>query len=69
MKISAFLHTHVRVYTQAYGAAGVVKVVRILERELMWGMRLLGVRKVSELTPDMVRQNASLKLYPSFQSF
>lgn len=42
-------------YTQAYGAAGVVKAVRILEREIMWGMRLLGVRRVEELTPDMVR--------------
>lgn len=41
--------------TQAYGAAGVVKIIRILERELIWGMRLLGVRKLEELTPDMVR--------------
>lgn len=41
--------------TQAYGAAGVVKAVRILEREIKWGMRLLGVRKVEELTPEMVR--------------
>lgn len=41
--------------TQAYGAAGVVKIIRILERELIWGMRLLGVRRLEDLTPDMVR--------------
>jgi L-lactate dehydrogenase (cytochrome) len=39
---------------QAYGAAGVVKIIRILEREILQGMRLLGARSVSELTPEMV---------------
>ena len=40
--------------TQAYGAAGVTKVVRILEREILTGMQLLGARNVSELVPEMV---------------
>lgn len=34
-----------------------VKTVRILEREILMGMRLLGVRKVDELTPEMVNGN------------
>ncbi|KAJ3530189.1 hypothetical protein NM688_g7746 [Phlebia brevispora] len=40
----------------AYGAAGVVKSVRILEREIISGMRLLGVRRVEELVPEMVER-------------
>lgn len=39
---------------QAYGAAGVTKVIRILEREVLLGMRMLGARSVSELVPEMV---------------
>lgn len=39
---------------QAYGAAGVIKVIRILEREVLLGMRMLGARSVSELVPEMV---------------
>ncbi|KAI0051750.1 hypothetical protein FA95DRAFT_1554282, partial [Auriscalpium vulgare] len=40
----------------AYGEAGVVKTVRILERELVIGMRLLGARSVRELIPEMVER-------------
>ncbi len=32
-----------------------VKIIRILEREIIWGMRLLGVRRLEDLTPEMVR--------------
>ena len=39
---------------QAYGAAGVVKIIRILEREILMCMRLLGVRTVKDLVPEMV---------------
>lgn len=38
----------------AYGEAGVVKTVHILEREIITSMRLLGVSSLQELTPDMV---------------
>ncbi|KDQ63607.1 hypothetical protein JAAARDRAFT_189164 [Jaapia argillacea MUCL 33604] len=40
----------------AYGEAGVVKAIRLLEREITTGMRLLGATKVSELVPEMVEQ-------------
>ncbi|KAI0702513.1 FMN-dependent dehydrogenase-domain-containing protein [Cytidiella melzeri] len=40
----------------AYGAAGVIKIIRILEREILWGMRLLGARSVKELVPEMVER-------------
>ncbi|KAI0815253.1 FMN-dependent dehydrogenase-domain-containing protein [Irpex lacteus] len=40
----------------AYGAAGVIKVIRILEREVLLGMRMLGARSVSELVPEMVER-------------
>jgi L-lactate dehydrogenase (cytochrome) len=32
----------------------VAKIVRILEREIVTGMRLLGASNVRELTPEMV---------------
>ncbi|KZS87403.1 FMN-dependent alpha-hydroxy acid dehydrogenase [Sistotremastrum niveocremeum HHB9708] len=38
----------------AYGEAGVVKLIRIMEREIVTGMRLLGAARVSDLTPEMV---------------
>lgn len=38
---------------QAYGAAGVVKIVRILEREITMGMRLMGAASVADLKPNM----------------
>lgn len=38
----------------AYGEAGVVKTVHILEREIITSMRLLGVSSLQELTPGMV---------------
>jgi len=41
-------------YVKAYGEAGVVHLVRILEREILFGMESLGVRKISELVPQMV---------------
>ncbi|KAI0094623.1 FMN-dependent dehydrogenase-domain-containing protein [Irpex rosettiformis] len=40
----------------AYGAAGVVKVIRILEREIVLGMRMLGARSIDELVPEMVER-------------
>lgn len=40
----------------AYGEAGVVHVVRILEREIRFGMQSLGVRNISELVPQMVER-------------
>ncbi|THH20847.1 hypothetical protein EW146_g603 [Bondarzewia mesenterica] len=47
----------------AYGEAGVVKVVRILHREIVAGMRLLGAANVEELIPDMVRTLFSVPLF------
>jgi hypothetical protein len=44
----------VEISLQAYGEAGVVKLIRILEREITTGMRLLGATRIGELTPDMV---------------
>lgn len=41
--------------SQAYGEAGVIKVVQILEREIVTGMRLLGVSSISDLKPELVR--------------
>jgi len=38
----------------AYGEAGVTKLIRIMERELQTGMRLLGAAKVEDLKPEMV---------------
>ncbi|KAF7364025.1 hypothetical protein MSAN_01061200 [Mycena sanguinolenta] len=43
----------------AYGEAGVVKIVRILEREIISGMRGLGAASVKDLKPEM----ASKELY------
>lgn len=40
----------------AYGEAGVVKIIKILERELIHGMRLLGTPTVNDLTPEMVQR-------------
>lgn len=40
----------------AYGEAGVVHVVRILEREIRFGMQSLGVRNIGELVPQMVER-------------
>jgi L-lactate dehydrogenase (cytochrome) len=39
---------------QAYGAAGVTKLVHILQREIVTGMQFLGARNVGELVPEMV---------------
>jgi L-lactate dehydrogenase (cytochrome) len=39
----------------AGGQSGVVRATQILEAELVRAMRLLGVRNLGELTPDMVR--------------
>nr|VWP00836.1 Uncharacterized protein [Ganoderma boninense] len=41
---------------EAYGEDGVVKIVDILQREIVRGMRLLGASKVQELVPEMVEQ-------------
>ncbi|KAI0082168.1 hypothetical protein K474DRAFT_1694475 [Panus rudis PR-1116 ss-1] len=40
----------------AYGTAGVVKMVRILEREIMTAMKLIGARTVKDLVPEMVER-------------
>lgn len=39
---------------QAYGEAGVVKIIRILEREIVSGMKLLGASSIQDLVPEMV---------------
>lgn len=41
-------------YVKAYGEAGVVHVVRILQREIRFVMQSLGVQKISDLVPQMV---------------
>ncbi|KAJ3895050.1 FMN-dependent dehydrogenase-domain-containing protein [Lentinula edodes] len=40
----------------AYGEVGVRKLISILEREIVTAMRLMGVAKIAELTPDMVER-------------
>ncbi|TFK76971.1 hypothetical protein BDN72DRAFT_807271 [Pluteus cervinus] len=40
----------------AYGEAGVTKLIRILEREMTTGMRLLGASTTHDLTPDLVER-------------
>jgi len=40
----------------AYGAAGVVKVARILEREIISAMQLVGARTIQDLVPEMVER-------------
>jgi hypothetical protein len=40
--------------SQAYGEAGVVHLVRILQREIKFGMESLGVRSIDQLSPEMV---------------
>ncbi|KAJ7574442.1 FMN-dependent dehydrogenase-domain-containing protein [Mycena floridula] len=40
----------------AYGAAGVEKIIQILEREILTGMRLLGASTVKDLKPEMVER-------------
>ncbi|KAH9937554.1 uncharacterized protein B0H18DRAFT_1113373 [Fomitopsis serialis] len=40
----------------AYGEAGVVQAVRIMQREITLGMRLLGVTSVKEMVPEMVER-------------
>ena len=39
---------------QAYGDAGVEKLIRILEREIVAGMQLLGAKSIADLIPEMV---------------
>ena len=51
--------------SQAYGTAGVVKIVRILEREIVTGMQLIGARTVHDLVPEMVRRRP-IPLIPNF---
>ncbi|KAJ7264875.1 FMN-dependent dehydrogenase-domain-containing protein [Mycena haematopus] len=40
----------------AYGEAGVVRIVRILEREITSGMRWLGAASIKDLKPEMVER-------------
>lgn len=43
-------------FCKAYGEQGVKKLIHILEREIVLGMRLLGATNVKELVPEMVGQ-------------
>lgn len=58
MIVSLYAFVLIDVSEQAYGAAGVVKIVRILEHEIMTGMRLLGAKTVHDLVPEMVCHNS-----------
>jgi len=40
----------------AYGVSGVVKIVQILEREILTAMRLLGATSVQDLQPEMIER-------------
>ncbi|CAA7266569.1 unnamed protein product [Cyclocybe aegerita] len=40
----------------AYGAAGVAKVIEILQREIVTAMRLLGASTVKDLRPEMIQR-------------
>ncbi|KAF9225744.1 hypothetical protein BS17DRAFT_777618 [Gyrodon lividus] len=40
----------------AYGEAGVIHLVRILQREIKFGMESLGVRSIDQLVPEMVER-------------
>ncbi|KIM85387.1 hypothetical protein PILCRDRAFT_778154 [Piloderma croceum F 1598] len=40
----------------AYGEAGVVRLVRILEREIISGMQMLGAQSLKDLVPEMVER-------------
>ena len=46
----------------AYGEEGVVRAVRILERELLTGMRLMGAASIKDLRPELVRHMCLLTL-------
>lgn len=52
----------------AYGEAGVVKTVRILEREIVTGMRLLGASSIKELTPELVSPRVLLSFFSLWSS-
>jgi len=38
----------------AYGEVGIVKLIRIMDKEIQTGMRLLGAARVADLKPEMV---------------
>ncbi|KAJ7070901.1 FMN-dependent dehydrogenase-domain-containing protein [Mycena amicta] len=40
----------------AYGEAGLVKIVQILQREILTGMRGLGAARIQDLVPEMVER-------------
>lgn len=46
-------------FKKAYGAPGVVKIVEILQREILTAMRLLGVSSRRGLKPEMVCVSSS----------
>lgn len=48
----------------AYGEAGVVKAVRILEREIVTAMKLVGASSVKQLVPEMVEKVDWQPYYP-----
>ena len=51
----AFCVEYIRlIVSQAYGEAGVVHLVRILQREIRFGMESLGVRSIDQLSPELV---------------
>ena len=47
-------HTDFAFFPQAYGDAGVMKIIKILEREIVHGMKLLGAATVNDLVPELV---------------
>jgi len=50
-------------YAQSvYGVSGVIKIVQILQREIVTAMRLLGAPSVADLCPEMVRCSSLLNL-------
>jgi len=39
---------------QAYGEAGITKLFKIMEREIVTGMKLLGAARLEDLKPEMI---------------
>lgn len=50
--------------SQAYGEAGVVHLVRILQREIKFSMMSLGVRSIDQLSPEMVSYSNTKRDFP-----
>lgn len=48
------------IFFQAYGEAGVTRLIRILDREMRTGMALLGAATLNDLKPEYVRTYVNL---------